>query len=515
MKRRTILFITVLFGAMLIGIVVMQAGWVMRVMELNQKAFDDAVYKSLAAVVKEVEEKENYAFIKRQVETDARLQKTRKFLKERAQAKRHRTRIISGESNLHITMASSGEGNARTVVRIEKEENGKRFVQKKVVIGAAAADSGGPVSSFEFITSDDKKENVELILEKMLSIRDPDSVMIKPAEIRKMLATQLRQNNLPSRFAFALLSKDPKKSYVSAAASRSWMPYPVSLYPNDLYGREVTLALLLPPDKAHVRFDMWGAMGLSLVFTAVLLILFVYSIRMLLRHKKMLSMKNDFINHMSHEFKTPLAGISLGADMLIGKTGQMSVEDIRKVATTIKKQSSRLSEDVSEVLQHALLEEEVKKPHELFNLADAVRRQLDLFQTHIDAKSAHVICNLSADPVLVRGNEAQWNKVVSNLLDNALKFSYENAEITIVLRAQGKKIILQISDNGAGISPGDLPRIFDKFFRSDYYRKSNIGGFGLGLSFVKAVVDAHGGAICAESELNAGTRIIIELDAER
>jgi len=535
MKKKTILLITILFGLMLAGIVVIQAGWIQRIAQLNQKAFEDAVYKSLAAVVKQVEEKENFGFIKHQVETDEQLKKTKKFLKEHAvQAKRHKMKIKDVSNNVSINISSDNGKETKTVVRIEKDGKGQKYIYNSVYVGAASIDSipGGAVivtppkppalPDMETVYGlEDKKENVEIILEKMLSISDPDSVSIDPKELKELLATQLKQNNLPQKFTFALFSKDPSKSYTSDLTATidnnkigmAWKSYKVNLYPNDLFGREVTLEFWLP-SEAGARFDMWGPLSLSFLFTLVILILFIYSIRMLIRHKKMLEMKNDFINHMSHEFKTPLAGISLGADILMSKPGQMDAEQVTKVAGTIKKQSQRLSKEVNDVLQNALLEENINKPHVLFNLVDTIKSQVELFQPIIENAHAKIITDLSSEKILLLGDESQWQKVFSNLIDNALKFSKEDPEIIISAKTAGSKILLSVSDNGIGIASKDLPRIFEKFFRSDYYKQSNIKGFGLGLSFVKNIVEAHGGSIKAESELNKGTRIIIEVNAE-
>ncbi len=363
---------------------------------------------------------------------------------------------------------------------------------------------------------DDKKESVEIIMEKMLSLRDPDSVSIDPKEIEKMIETQLKQNDLPQKFSFALLAKDPKKSYVHPAEEGlTYNFYRINLYPNDIFGREVTLALMLPiQDNRTIVDDLWGPMGLSLVFTLAILVLFIYSLRMLVRHRKMLAMKNDFINHMSHEFKTPLAGISLGADILMSKGGQVDPDQVMKVAGTIKKQSLRLSKEVNEVLQNALMEENISKPHSLFNIVDTIKGQLELLQPHIESAKANIHANFSSDKILVNGDESQWQKVFSNLVDNALKFAKEQPEITVSAKSVGNKVILSVTDNGVGIASKDLPHVFDKFFRSDYYKQSNIKGFGLGLSFVKSVVEAHKGIIKAESELNAGTKITIEINAE-
>jgi len=516
---------------MLVGIVVVQAWWIDRVMQLNKKAFDDAVYKSLAAVVKQVEEKENYVFIKRQVETDAQLKKTKKFLKEHASvAKKHKMKVASAPENVSISITSDKGKETKTVVRIEKDEKGHKYVYNSVYVGAAAIDSipgknvivTPPVPPvppiLETITGlDDKKESVEIILEKMLSMGDPDSVSIDQKEIGKMLSEHLKQNNLPQYHAFSVLKKDKHKNYTNfkAANGTPLTPYAVNLYPNDLFGREATLELLFRTDDTRTPLKKWMTpLLLSLFFTTALLVLFIYSIRMLIRHKKMLEMKNDFINHMSHEFKTPLAGISLGADMLLGKTEQMNPEQIHKVAGTIKKQSLRLSKEVNDVLQNALLEENLKKPHALFNLVETLKTQVELFQPQIENAQARIITSFSSEKIIINGDEGQWQKVFSNLIDNSLKFAREMPEINISITTQGNKIKIEFADNGIGIAAKDLPHIFDKFFRSDYYKKSNIQGFGLGLSFVKTVVEAHDGTIKAESELNQGTKLIIEINAE-
>ncbi len=530
MKNKSLIFITVLFGLLLVGIIIIQFRWAGQIAKMNQKAFDDAVYKSLSAVVKQVEEKENFVFIKRQVETDEQLKKTKKYLKDHAMmAKRHHMKVSTAPENISINVSSENGKETKTVVRIEKDNKGHKYVYNSVYVGAAQVDSmpGNKaiivtppvpptppiIETFEGI--DDKKESVEIILEKMLNLRDPDSVTIAPKELEKMISTQLKQNDLPQKFSILLSAKDPKRSYARMLDEGGiYRPYKVNLYPNDIFGREANLTLWLPEDTSAKIKNLLGPIGLSLFFTLAILALFIYSIRMLIRHKKMLEMKNDFINHMSHEFKTPLAGISLGADILMNKQAQMDPEQINKVASSIKKQSLRLSQEVNDVLQNALMEENIHKPHVLFNVIDTLKYQIELLQPQIENKHAKVNTNFASDKILIHGDESQWQKVFSNLIDNSLKFSRENPEINISVTNSGNKVKIEFVDNGVGITSKDLPHIFDKFFRSDYYKQSNIKGFGLGLSLVKTVVDSHKGTIRAESELNSGTKITIEINAE-
>lgn len=531
MRNRSLILITVLFGLLLVGIIIIQFRWAGQIAKMNQKAFDDAVYKSLSAVVKQVEEKENFVFIKKQVETDTLLRQTKKLLKQHSSGHRKlRTQVSEIPGDVHVSISSDNGKETKTVIKIEKNAKGEKYVYNSVYVGSASVDSGGRpaviitpptpptppiIETIEGL--DDKKESVEIIMEKMLSLRDPDSVSIDPKEIEKMIATQLKQNDLPDKFHFALLAKDPKKSFVGEVPDLNilWRPYKVNLYPNDIFGREITLTLMLPIENTIIKSGgLSGPMVLSLFFTLAILALFIYSIRMLIRHKKMLEMKTDFINHMSHEFKTPLAGISLGADILLTKTEQLPVEQVQKIAATIKKQSQRLGNEINDVLQNAVLEEKIAASHTLFNLVDVAKTQIELFQPQIELKKALIIPDFGSDKILINGNENQWHKIFSNLLDNSLKFSTENPEIKISVRATGKNVKIEVIDNGVGIAAKDLPHIFEKFFRSDYYKKSNIQGFGLGLSFVAGAVKAHGGTINAESELNHGTKIIIEINAE-
>lgn len=534
MKNRSVILITTLFSLMLVGIIIIQAWWINHVIDLNRKSFDEAVYKSLASTVKKVEEKENFVFIQRQVETDTLLKKTKNLLKKRSAFRLPKQAQVAAFSNsdVQVSVTSDNGKQTKTIIRIEKDKNGKKYVHNSVYVSSLSDSLDVPIPpepalvidpplppDIENISIvDDKKENVEIIMEKMMSLRDPDSVSIPSKEIEKILAEQLKQNDLPKEFQIYILNQRPKKSYIGnldTMAKIGWAPYRVNLYPNDLFGREATLAVRFPIDQLKMKGNMWGAIALSVFFTVSLLLLFMYSIRMLMRHKKMLEMKNDFINHMSHEFKTPLAGITLGADILMTEAAQKDPEQINKVAGTIKKQSLRLSKEINDVLQDALLEQNISKPFVLFDLAKVIQNQIEMFQPLAEQAGAKINVTLSSEKILINGDENQWHKVFSNLIDNALKFSKEAPVIKIDARTEGKKVQITVQDNGIGISVKDLPHIFDKFFRSDYYKRSNIQGFGLGLSLVRSVVQAHGGTVKAVSELNKGTTIVIEVNADQ
>jgi len=542
MKNKTIVAVIGLFTVMLIGIIAIQAWWIRRSLQLNEQAFNAAVYRSLEGVVKQVEEKENFSFIKNEIkyETLIKPRKRAHIIKNTHTTKR--TIKHSANENIEVRVDATAGNRTHTIVKIEKSRDRKTTTNKSIVIASAAElpelSSAPPVppipptpnrldtlvalaevpeppvfSDSELVILDDKKENVGVIIEKMMQIRDPDSVSIKPAELEKIISTQLAQNHLLTPFNFALYKKDSTCFYNSKGFTDSVGAYKINLYPNDLYGRSLSLALIIPEKATYINGDVWWVFVLSLIFTSAILFLFIYSIRMLIRHKNLLEVKNDFINHMSHELKTPLATISLGADMLIGKTAKMGEAQIQKVASSIKKQSVRLHEDMKQILMNALLDNYQAK-NEPFDLVETCKQTLNEMQFLLEDKKATIETHFEPSEIIVKGDADLWHKVFSNLIDNALKFSKENPEIKIIITKNSQFVKIEVSDKGIGVAEKDLQRIFEKFYRSDYYKKSNIQGFGLGLSFVNKIVQLHKGTVKAVSKLDEGTTFIIELPNE-
>lgn len=534
MKNKAITLIICLFSTMLVGIILIQAWWIRTSLELNKQAFNSAVYRSLEGVVKQVEEQENFGFIKKEIKYDTLIKTTKHIIKDiEPIVQKHTTTNIT---EIH-TLAGNG---AETIVRIDNGKEGSNTHKSIIITSSANLPHSPPVppvppvahlgklpavpkvpkapelsafSDSQIIVMDDKKENVGIIIEKMMQIKNPDSVSIKPAELEKIISTQLAQNNLRTPFSFAMYKKKGGALYTGKSFPDSVGAYKINLYPNDLYGRNLTLALLIPAKSTYINGNMWWMFLLSLVFTLTILFLFIYSIRMLIRHKKLLEVKNDFINHMSHELKTPLATISLGADMLIGKTDRMDETQIQKVALSIKKQSTRLHKDMKQILMNALLDN-YQARNEPFDLVKTCKQTLNEMQFLMNDKKAIVETYFEPGEISIKGDMDLWHKVFSNLVDNALKFTKEIPEIQISITKQSNCIKIEVSDKGIGIDHKDLLPIFEKFYRADYYKKSNIQGFGLGLSFVKKVVQLHKGTIKVTSELNIGTTFIIELPNE-
>ncbi len=491
---------------MLIGIIVIQAWWIRRSLQLNSQQFDAATYRSLESVVKQTEQKENFKFVHNAIDFDSIL--NIRVLHNHKNIKIYATHPLVDSLSVCLTNnVSVITQNGETIVQIQRSKDSSNNIVQSVVFNETGDNSG---EEDDYIN--EKLENIDTLVEKMLQIRNPDSLSLKPDVIQNLLQSELLQNDLPGTFNFAMQNSSGEYAYRSPGFYDTTGCYRVSLYPNDLFGRKIILFLDIPGKLRQIHSDIWWAFLLSVMFTASLLFLFLYSIRLLIRHKNLLLAKNDFINHMSHEIKTPLAGISLGADMLIEKNTKMTPEQIGRVAHSIKEQTSRLHKDMSAVLLNSLVDEVPAMKLKPFNIIDTITQSLEEFRLILENKNVTIETHFPKEIITISGSEMLWQKVFCNLIDNSIKFSTDAVLITIrVSLIDSSTLLLQFSDNGIGISKEDLPHIFEKFYRSDYYKQSHIQGFGLGLSFVKKVVEMYSGNVQAESEPGKGTTITIKL----
>lgn len=503
MKSRSIIIITALFGIMLVGIIAIQAWWIRRSLQLDTQQFDAAAYRALQGAVKQNEQKENFTFMQNQAEMDSVIQIP---LAGNRKIKIHRKypSIAKNEMVDLVDQICVLNNPGRTIVRIV---NDNYTTTQNLTLTANVTDT---LSAAQYVHK--KVKDIDTLVQEMIQIRNPDSLSTKPEDIAMFITCQFAQNNLPDSFHFALLKAHGDYLYKSPEFYDTTGCYKVNLYPNDLFGRKILLFVDIPGKLMRIHSGIWWAFMLSLLFITSLLVLFIYSIKMLIRHKNLLESKNDFINHMSHEIKTPLAGISLGADMLVEKADKMSTEQITKVAHTIKEQSSRLNKDMSSVLLNAMVDEAPVVKFVPFNMVETIKKSMEECKLLLANKNVKVETNFARNTFIIKGNEALWQKVFCNLLDNSIKFSNQEPVITIQCElSAGGNLLIYFSDNGIGISKEGLPHVFEKFYRSDYYKQSNIQGFGLGLSFVKKVVQMHNGTIKAESEQGKITIIMIEI----
>lgn len=277
---------------------------------------------------------------------------------------------------------------------------------------------------------------------------------------------------------------------------------------------EETLTVIVP-NLPHIAFTQlrWMMAG-ALLFSLIILAAFFVTIRALIRQKKLSAMKNDFINNMTHEFKTPIATISLAVDALKNEKVLQSKEKMDYFSSIIKEENKRMNKQVETILQAAITDRKdlqlTLRPIHVHTIIDAV---LENFQLQLEEKHSKINKHLGASVDLINADEVHFTNVISNLVDNAIKYSKKgrNLHLKILTSNADNKLVIKIQDNGIGMNKETLKRIFEKFYRAHTGNKHDVKGFGLGLSYVKAIIVAHQGKIKAESVTGKGTSFTIEL----
>ena len=252
----------------------------------------------------------------------------------------------------------------------------------------------------------------------------------------------------------------------------------------------------------------------SFIFTIIMLITFLFTVVLAFRQKKLTEMKNDFINNMTHEFKTPISTISLAAQMLndpeVGKSPSM----FKHISGVITDETKRLRFQVEKVLQMSMFDRQktMLKLNE-HNLNEMVENVVGTFRLKVEKFGGTIQTDLAADDAWVMLDEMHFTNVIFNLLDNAVKYAKEEEPLNLVVstRNEDDKLILTVEDNGIGIRKEDIKKVFEKFYRVHTGNLHNVKGFGLGLAYVMKIVKDHKGTIIADSEPGVGTKFIITL----
>jgi two-component system phosphate regulon sensor histidine kinase PhoR len=285
--------------------------------------------------------------------------------------------------------------------------------------------------------------------------------------------------------------------------------YKVFLYP-DKKGSSGMLMMYFPKKTSVVWSSMWGNLLGIATFTTIILLCFAYTVNVIFRQKKISEMKTDFINNMTHEFKTPIATISLAADSITSPRIVNQVDKVSRFANIIKQENKRMNSQVEKVLQMAVIDkEEFSLKITDVDLTEVIKRAVENINLQVEKKHGTVTMDLSAENPMIKGDYTHISNVINNLLDNANKYSPEKPEISITTRNVANGVEVIISDKGVGMDKEARKHIFDKFYRVHTGNLHDIKGFGLGLSYVKAIMTAHKGQIDVKSELGNGSSFIL------
>ena len=288
--------------------------------------------------------------------------------------------------------------------------------------------------------------------------------------------------------------------------------FKTNLFPNDLLGEPSLLLINFPEQKKYLLEKILLTLSSSALLVLLILACFGYAVYIIVRQKNISLIKTDFINNMTHEFKTPIATIGLAVEALLDKEISQNIDMKMKYLGIIGEENKRLSSQVSHVLQMAQIDrKELKLALTTIDVHEIIRQAVEKISIQIENKSGYLNLALNAHHYTIKGDEGHMLGVLLNLLDNAIKYSQDAPNIIIRTQERFETLVLSIKDHGIGMSKEAQRNIFQKFYRVSTGDLHDVKGFGLGLSYAKEIIGLFHGTIEVESDLNKGTNFIIKL----
>jgi len=337
------------------------------------------------------------------------------------------------------------------------------------------------------------------------------------ATVKSYLKTELENNGIVIPFEYAIIDRNGNIVYKSSSYNENTNKKTIftqALFSNDPDSRRHYINVYFP-DKNKYIFSSIKFMIPAFAFTLILLIIFLWTIILAFRQKKLSEMKNDFINNMTHEFKTPISTISLAAQMLNDDSVRKSPTMMQHISTVINDETKRLRFQVEKVLQMSMFDRQkaTLKLQEV-DANNVIANIVNTFKLKVEKYGGRINATLDAEDPIVNVDEMHFTNVIFNLLDNAVKYRRDDCplELNVATRnLPNNRIEITIQDNGIGMKKDDLKKIFEKFYRVSTGNRHDVKGFGLGLAYVHKMITELKGDIRAESEINKGSKFIITL----
>lgn len=480
MKKSTIWILTIVMALTFVGLLYMQFVYMEEMINMREQHFDEGVKRSLYSLSTTLERNE-----------------TRNYLEEELLMVEPG---IADNSLLNDNSAPDFSSQPGSIYNRDKDKY-KKFqetLQKQYLYQKSLLN--------EVVLTILSQSSSRPILERV------DTTLMKAN-----LNSELANNGITLGWDFAIVDRHGKVVAKSAGYDENGdinEMFTQTLFPNDSEARRYYINVFFPERNKYI-FKSISFMIPSFCFTFVLLVVFLFTIVIAFRQKKLSEMKNDFINNMTHEFKTPISTISLAAQMLndpgVRKSGTM----LEHISTVINDETKRLRFQVEKVLQMSMFDRQkaTLKLQEV-NANQLIHNIVNTFKLKVEKYGGKIDSQLDAEIAEVKVDEMHFTNVIFNLLDNAVKYRREDTPLELMVTTRNlpsNRIEIAIADNGLGMKKDDLKKIFEKFYRVSTGNRHDVKGFGLGLAYVHKMVTELKGDIRVESELGKGSKFIITL----
>lgn len=566
MSRNRMKLIIVLMSFACVGLVGFQFYWVSNVLKINLERFEQNVYQSLDATIDKLEQGETSEIILRSLARDTSFQESLFQKIEPIQLQVKRRQVIRRPSMVDSMFTHPMPQFSQTFKRLIASKDGRTDdigeMEKYFYMSPSVASSlftpdemaillAEKERYLEYVTQQDhlpqrrnyaierqayiveefnvSKDVAETIVKANMKIEMVEVVMsqllmegnqnilsrLDTAQVRREIGQQLMNRGINRRFDLAIVDEHHSLIEIGKTDDRDALVkngIRAELFPRDLLGPDNFMLINFPNKNAYLAQQIWLPLTSSLVFLVIIIFCFVYAIKVIIKQKKLSEIKNDFINNMTHEFKTPIATVSLAVEAL--QDPELANQDTfrSRYIGIIKDENQRLGGQVEKVLQAATLDKkEFKLKVERVNLVNLIKESRDHFELLVEKKGGTIQTDIDLENPYIEADPFHLSNIFNNLMDNAYKYAKEVPIININAKSRGDDIVIVLKDKGIGISKETLKRIFEKFYRVPTGNIHNVKGFGLGLAYVKTMVEAHHGTIDVKSELDKGSKFTIHL----
>ena len=539
MSKNRLGWIIALMSVALTGLIAFQWYWIDTVITGNRDHFERDVMTALSNVTKKLEQQEALFYVNRQMNNLPSQGQSRGFQPFQFQATPplNQRQVLQGKEKILFedSLSSTGSFNFSFEVvgaPLRSNQIGKAFFDlfKSNInnIQFAYPKDGSGTETLnsnlkEILEKISNKSNMMMgLLEEMMLPKIGLTNRFDPDQLDSLLHTELKKKSIDIPYDYAIINPrsgrliEISKDYSNERLLQSH--FKTNLFPNDVTNEPNLLVIDFPSQEKYLMSKIWFPLSSSALLILIILICFGYAVFTIVRQKKISVMKTDFMNNMTHEFKTPISTIGLAIEALLDPTIPQKTSMKMKYLGIIADENKRLESQVADVLQMAQLDKnELKLNLVTVDLHAIIQQAVDKISIQMERKLGHLKLALNASQFKLKGDEAYLLGVLLNLLDNALKYSNDAPNIMIRTQNIRGQLICSIKDHGMGMSKEAQRNIFQKFYRVASGNVHNIKGFGLGLAYVKEIITLHHGSIEVESELKKGTNFIVKfpLDYEQ
>ncbi len=535
MKRRNILFLSIIIGLVFIGLIGVQLYWISNAVRLSQRHLDHDIEDALNEVINSYEKSSTLSKLTQRF--NFRKQAVR-WLSPRQDSSLRGAKITKDTLNERGAYTINGAHyNMKVYEELSTDSNGA--VKSNLRHYYYSGDSAGvePETGIQFnakntLSNSDsldrklqwiihRSDVMNEIFDELVSINVYNDVNphIDTVQIDSLLRKSLADKNIHIPYHFGVLntSRDTVLSASKTADKIKLMssPFVVNLMPNNVFMHERLLSVYFTGETDFLILKLRFILLTSVLFMVILITGFYYSIITILQQKKLSEIKSDFINNMTHEFKTPISTISLASEVLSDNTIKKTGESTQKYLEIIRNENKRLGTLVETVLQAAVLEKgELKLKIQETDIHQIINDVVKSMHLQLQSRGGNVTMNLKAQRYSILADRMHIGNIIYNLVDNAIKYCKTEPHIEITTENTPDGIAISVKDNGIGISREQLKKIFETFYRVPTGNIHNVKGFGLGLSYVKAVAEKHAGNVRVESEPGIGSVFVVYLPFE-